>query len=429
MIKVLFRGINIGLIYYLVFFQKKETESTWAWILLLWNFPITGFFLFLFTGQSVPKKEALNKEEHIGYLTEDNHLEILTTGEEKFQAVFKDIQNAKKEILIQYYIFKDDFLFHTLKKLLCKKAAEGVSVKVLYDGLGSRKIKKKCWREMKQKGVQVRCFRHSFWQPLLLALTGFNYRNHRKIIVIDGYIGYLGGYNIGKEYLGLDSRFGCWRDTHFRIVGSAVHSLRNVFLKDWQEEKQGEPIEGGHGGCAIQMVSSGPDTKAPHIRNVYLRCISKAKKRIWIQTPYFVPDQVVFNALKLALLSGKEVKIMIPCKPDHMFVYHATLYYASQLLEMGAGIYIYREGFLHAKGMLMDDEIYCYGTANLDNRSFFLNYEINAIVYGKEEVRKMCAIYEEDLKKCKELTWQEYQMENPVNHVKEQISRLLSPLL
>ncbi len=429
MIKLFFRGINTGLIIYLIFFQKKETESTWAWILLLWNLPVTGFLLFLFTGQNLQGKESFEGEDKIGSLTEDNRLEILTTGEEKFQAVFKDIQNAKKEILIQYYIFKDDFLFENLKNLLLKKAAQGVTVKVLYDGLGSRRIKRKHWKEMKEKGIQVKCFKHRFFPAFLSVIFGFNHRNHRKLIVIDDYIGYLGGYNVGKEYLGLDARFGSWRDTHFRIMGSAVWSLKRVFLKDWQEKENVKPVKGGQGGCAMQMVISGPDTKSPHIRNVYLRCISAAGKRIWIQTPYFVPDGAVLNALKLALLSGKEVKIMIPCKPDHMFVYGATRYYVSQLLKMGAGIYIYEDGFLHAKGMIMDDEIYCYGTANMDNRSFYLNYEINAIVYGKEEVEKMCAIYEADLKKCRELTWQEKENLNPVNRIKEQISRLLSPLL
>ena len=246
---------------------------------------------------------------------------------------------------------------------------------------------------------------------------------------MDGYIGYIGGYNVGKEYLGMDHRFGFWRDTHFRLVGSVVDSLRNIFLEDWGESDNFLPLQGGGGGSAVQVVSSGPRTSSPHIRNVYLRCISGAKEKIWIQTPYFIPDSAVLNALKLALLSGKEVKLMIPCKPDHMFVYSATVYYAAQLLRMGAGIYIYQKGFLHAKGIIMDEEVYCFGTANMDIRSFHLNYEVNAIVYGQEEVGKMCLLYLKDLEDCKELTWQEYASRSLQNRVKEQISRLLSPLL
>lgn len=427
-IETIFRILNMGLIVHLVFFQRKETESTWAWILLLLNFPITGFLLFLLTGQNIPKQKARQGEEQAGGLTEDNHVDILVNGEEKFANLFTDIQNAKKEILIQYYIFKEDFLFQTLRELLYKKAAEGVVIKILYDGLGSRKMPKGIWKEMRNKGVQVKCFRHSFWSPFLSAVSGFNYRNHRKIIVVDQYIGYVGGYNIGKEYLGLDLQFGFWRDTHFRMVGSGVNSLRNVFLEDWGEEG-GRALQGGSGGSAVQVITSGPASVTPFIRNVYLRCISKAKVRIRIQTPYFIPDSTILNALKLALLSGKEVELMIPCKPDHMFVYWATLYYAADLLRMGAKVYIYQKGFLHAKGIVMDEEVYCYGTANMDIRSFQLNYEINAIVYGKEEVEKMNKIFERDKESCQELTWQEYSSRSLIIRIKEQASRLLSPLL
>lgn len=428
-IKMIFQILNTGLIFYLVFFQRKETESTWAWILLLLNYPVTGFVLFLLTGQSVPKKKREKQEEYAECLTEDNHVDILITGEEKFENLFADIQNAKKEILIQYYIFKEDFLFRNLRELLYKKAMEGVEVKILYDGLGSRKIRHETWREMRNKGIQVKYFKHSFWSPFLSAVSGFNYRNHRKIVVVDQYIGYIGGYNIGKEYLGMDLRFGFWRDTHFRIVGSGVNSLRNVFLEDWGEERPEKILQGGRGGSAVQIITSGPTSATPFIRNVYLRCISKAKEKIRIQTPYFIPDSAVLNALKLALLSGKGVELMIPSKPDHMFVYWATLYYAADLLQMGAKVYIYKNGFLHAKGIVMDEDVYCYGTANMDIRSFKLNYEINAIVYGKDEVGKMCEIFENDKRDCKELTCQEYASRNPVIRIKEQISRLLSPLL
>ena len=427
-IKYIFLIINIGLIIKLIFWETKETESTWAWILLLINFPVAGFLLYLLTGQSIPKQKK-TIEQGIGSLTEDNHVEILISGEEKFHAMFSDIGKAKKEILIQYYIFKEDFLFQKLRELLCKKSLEGVTVKVLYDGLGSRKIRAKKWMELKRAGVEVKCFKHGFFNNLLSVISGFNYRNHRKIVVVDGYIGYLGGYNIGKEYLGLDSRFGDWRDTHFRIVGSAAAALRNVFYSDWGIETKEENVKGGSGGCGVQMVISGPTSTSAHIRNVYLRCISNAKKEIRIQTPYFVPDGVVLNALKLALLSGKEVSLMLPKKPDHMFVYWASLYYAAELLEMGAKIYIYQKGFLHTKGIIMDENIYCYGTANMDIRSFHLNYEINAVIYGECEVKKMCEIYQKDMENCKQLTKREYASRSLEIRVKEHISRLLSPLL
>ena len=197
-LRTIFFIINIGLIMYLVFVDRKETESTWAWILLLLNFPIPGFFLFTLIGQRAKRQKAYGSNG-IGVLTEDNQVEVLLSGEEKFQAVFSDIKNAKKEILIQYYIFKDDFLFQNLRTLLTRKLEEGVKVKILYDSLGSRKISSKIWKELKEAGAEVRSFKHGIFRNLWSVISGFNYRNHRKIIVIDHHIGYLGGYNIGKE--------------------------------------------------------------------------------------------------------------------------------------------------------------------------------------------------------------------------------------
>ena len=421
--------INIILVLKLIFCGKKETQSTWAWILLLLNFPIVGLFLYLLTGQGIRKEKRKEIIDTSEYVTEDNQVLILTNGEEKFQSLFEDLRNAKKEILMQYYIFKADFLFDAIAQVLCEKAAAGVNVKLLYDTLGSRKIKKSVWEDLRKGGIEVQGYRHSVLRNFLSALSGFNYRNHRKIVVVDHHIGYIGGYNVGKEYLGMDTRFGAWRDTHFRIVGSGVNSLRNVFFKDWGKIENISVYAGGTKGSMVQMVTSGPDSDIPHIRNVYLRCIGNANKRIRIQTPYFIPDTAVLNALKLALLSGKEVELMIPCKPDHMFVYWATRYYAAQLIAHGAKVYIYQKGFLHVKGIIMDENVYCFGTANMDIRSFYLNYEVNAIVYGEVEVKKMSQIFEQDLQYCKELTWQEYASRSLVLRVKEQVSRLLSPLL
>lgn len=421
--------INLFLVIRLVFCGQKETQSTWAWILLLLNLPLVGLCLYFLTGQGVQKEEQGNVRDNPESVTEDNQVRILIHGEEKFQSLLEDLQNAKKEILIQYYIYKEDFLLDKLCQILYEKASQGVKVRVLYDAFGSRKIKKRRWTQMRQKGILVKCYRHSVIRNFLSVICGFNYRNHRKIVVVDQYIGYIGGYNVGKEYLGMDSKFGHWRDTHFKIVGSGVNSLRNVFLRDWGEKEKCNVYQGGKKGSTVQIVTSGPASDTPHIRNVYLRCIGNAGKIIRIQTPYFIPDTAVLNALKLALLSGKRVELMIPCKPDHMFVYWATRYYAAQLLKHGAKIYIYQKGFLHAKGIIMDEDVYCFGTANMDIRSFYLNYEVNAIVYGSEEVKKMCQIFEQDLQDCQELTCQEYVSRSLIIRVKEQISRLLSPLL
>lgn len=432
-VTMVIRGINLILIFDLIFCGKKETESTWAWILLLVQFPIMGLFLYILTGQQIPIRKKKVWEEEKFALTEDNRVEIFTNGEEKFVRLFRDLQSAKKEILIQYYIFQDDFLFEKMKCILCEKAAEGVKVQVLYDTLGSRKMPKSKWKEMKERGILVRPWKSGMWNRLLSRISGVNYRNHRKIVVIDDNIGYVGGINVGKEYLGLEPKFGFWRDTHFRIEGSGVANLSIIFRRDLGEknpEEEGKKSSFVKGmGSSVQMVASGPDSKEPHIRNVYLRCIGNARESIKIQTPYFVPDVVTMHALKLALLSGKEVKLMIPNKPDHMFVYWATRYYAAQLLALGAKVYLYKEGFLHAKGIIMDEEVYCFGTANMDIRSFFLNREVNVIVYGREEGEKMCEIFEKDIQNCHQLTWEEYASRKLKIRIKEQFSRLLSPLL
>lgn len=413
----------------LIFYERKETESTWAWILLLLHFPFLGMVLFLLTGQGISKPEQVKCREYTGGFTEDNQVEIFTTGEEKFEAMFRDLNNARKEILLQYYIFREDFLFENIKEILCKKAAEGVQVKILYDRFGSRKIRKSSWRQLRRRGVEVKGYSHKLSCCIPSVLSGINHCNHRKILVVDGYIGYLGGFNVGKEYLGLEPVFGFWRDTHFRMAGGAAGILRNVFLEDWGEDAKPGITSVGKGGSAVQLIAAGPGSASPRIRNAYLRCIINAKEKIWIQTPYFIPDVVLLNALKLALLSGKEVCLMIPCKPDHPFVYWATLYYARELLEMGAKVYRYQKGFLHAKGMIMDREVYCYGTANIDIRSLHLNYEVNAIVYGQEEVEKMCTVFQKDLQDCEQMTLQGSLSKDWKTGIKEQLCRLLSPLL
>ena len=409
----------------MIFFQKREIYATWAWILLLFFLPLPGLLLYFFTGQEM-KRTRKEEKEYVGKTTADNQVEIFVWGEEKFKSLLMDIERAKKEILIQYYIIRKDELLGLLEKSLLKKAEEGIKIKILYDSFGSRQIGKKDWKKMKKKGNEIKKYAEKKRVPFLFSL---NHRNHRKIVVIDQYISYMGGFNIGKEYLGMDPKFGKWRDTHLKITGSTAQVLRQVFFQDWGKDNVREECERGGGGTTLQIVTSGPFSKAPHVRNTYLRLIAQAREKIWIQTPYFIPDTSVMTALKLALLSGKEVKIMIPCKPDHLFVYRATLSYVRELEEMGAEVYIYNGGFLHAKGIIMDGIIYCYGSANLDMRSFYLNHEINAIIYENTKVQEMSCIYERDLQECSLLKEMESSTKIPRIRIKEQLCRLLSPLL
>ena len=311
-----------------------------------------------------------------------------------------------------------------------------MEVRLLYDSMGSRTMKGRDWKRLKEAGIQVGEFFPALFGRLQFRI---NYRNHRKIVVIDGKTAFVGGFNIGKEYVGMEPKFGYWRDTHLQIRGSAVLSLHIRFILDWnyatkqnlfitdryfkeyKQERQGEE--------AVQIVTSGPDSKWQNIRNVYLKMISKARKYIYIQTPYFIPDETIMNAIRIAAMSGVDVRVMIPCKPDHPFVYWATYSYIGDLLEAGAKCYTYDNGFLHAKGMVVDGVVSCYGTANMDIRSFCLNFEVNAVIYSVRTAERLEALFLEDLKYCTRVTPYLYGRRSYLVRLKEQFSRLFSPLL
>ena len=369
-------------------------------------------------------------------LTNDNEVQFFVDGREKFQALVEDLKQAQSSIHIQYYIIKDDEVFRSILEVLRQKVQEGVEVRILFDGMGGRFVRGRLWKELRGMGMQVAEFFPAIFGQLQLRV---NYRNHRKIVVIDGKTGYVGGFNIAREYIGLDKKFGYWRDTHMRIKGSAVDALQVRFILDWNfaarnqtiafEKYLAEPEVGPNSECPVQIVTSGPDSLEQSIRNTYLRLIHKAKRTIYIQTPYFIPDEAIMSALSIAVHSGVEVNIMIPCKPDHPFVYWATYSYVGELVLQGANCYMYMDGFLHAKGIVVDEMALCYGTANMDIRSFSLNFEVNAILYDEGKAREMTEYFHQDLKRSKQITKNMYLGRNLLVRFKEQVSRLLSPLL
>lgn len=461
----------------IVFFERRNPKSVWAWLLLLFFIPILGFVLYLLLGQNMRKRkkfrlkevedrlnEAIRQQEHqlklkeygaqdedIGgftdlimynletsgaVLSDDNDIDFFVDGNEKFNALLEDLKSAEHFIHIQYYIIRNDVLFDRIVKVLAERAAAGVEVRVLFDAMGCRSVRHSYWRRLNEMGIRTAEFFPALLRRFQLRI---NYRNHRKIVVIDNKVAYVGGFNIGKEYIDLDEKFGHWRDTHLRIKGTGVSSLQLQFILDWnyaagqnilQNELLFEGFEPGtRDGCKLQMISSGPDNTSEQIRDNYLRLISKAQKSIYIQTPYFIPDESIFNALKIAAVSGIEVYIMIPCKPDHPFVYWATYSYVGDLVMAGARCYTYDNGFLHSKGMIVDGKVFCYGTANMDIRSFALNFEVNVVVYNSEKARELERIFREDLKYCTQITRDKYAGRNLPLRFKEQVCRLLSPLL
>ncbi len=461
----------------IIFFQRRDPKSVWAWLLLLYFVPIVGFVFYLLLGQDMRKRrmfkakgledrlsKAVRRQEHqlrtkdsakleegiqgfkdlILYnletsgaiLTGDNDIDIFTEGKQKFDALTEDLRQAERFIHIQYYIIKNDVLFNQIREILAEKAAQGVEVRILFDAMGCRSVKHDFWQGLKAQGIMTAEFFPAWFKRLQLRI---NYRNHRKIVVIDNRVAYVGGFNIGKEYIGLEEKFGHWRDTHLRIQGNAVAGLQLRFLMDWnyaarenllvRKELFENIMPGTRDFCEVQIISSGPDHTGALIRDNYLRLISKAEKRITIQTPYFIPDETIFNALLIAARSGIEVSIMVPCMPDHPFVYWATYSYVGDMVMAGAKCYTYHNGFLHSKGMTVDGKVFCYGTANMDIRSFSLNFEVNAVVYDRDKTREMEEIFREDLLYCKEITRDIYAVRPFFLRVKEQICRLLSPLL
>lgn len=469
--------INLILAVIIVFFQRKDPKSVWAWLLILYFIPVAGFIFYLLIGTDMHKQKMFrtkeiedklsdairhqemsikNQELTVSYpemrdygdlvlyhlhvsnaiLTNDNEVQFFVDGREKFQALVEDLKQAQSSIHIQYYIIKDDEVFRSILEVLRQKVQEGVEVRILFDGMGGRFVRGRLWKELRGMGMQVAEFFPAIFGQLQLRV---NYRNHRKIVVIDGKTGYVGGFNIAREYIGLDKKFGYWRDTHMRIKGSAVDALQVRFILDWNfaarnqtiafEKYLAEPEVGPNSECPVQIVTSGPDSLEKSIRNTYLRLIHKAKRTIYIQTPYFIPDEAIMSALSIAVHSGVEVNIMIPCKPDHPFVYWATYSYVGELVLQGANCYMYMDGFLHAKGIVVDEMALCYGTANMDIRSFSLNFEVNAILYDEGKAREMTEYFHQDLKRSKQITKNMYLGRNLLVRFKEQVSRLLSPLL
>ena len=294
--------------------------------------------------------------------------------------------------------------------------------------------KKEQIENLRKSGVKVAVF---FAGILPFVNFKINYRNHRNIVVIDGITGFLGGFNVGDEYVGLNKKIGYWRDTHVKIRGDAVIDLQKRFFLDWGHASHEDmlflpkyfPDNMLNGNVGIQIITSGPDNSEEAIKSNYVKMINSAKKSILIQTPYFVPDASVFEAIKIAAISGVDVKIMIPCKPDHPFVYWATFWYCGGLLQYGVKVYTYEFGFLHAKTLVVDGIVASVGTANFDMRSFKLNFECNSIIFDTKTSGILQDIFTEDLNYSVELTRELYLERGIIIRFKESVSRLLAPLL
>ncbi len=467
--------VNLILSGIIIFIERKKPSSTLLWVMTVNFLPIFGFILYLLFGQDMSRRKMFQEKQSVDdnlrkqakhqlrqikwgsmvyvnqriknfedmlqmfirgekeMLSKDNDLEVFVDGPEKFNRLLQDIDQAKECICVQYYILKSDKLGLMVQDLLIKKAREGVRVLLLVDGMGGRKFRLKDRKKLEANGVHLAIF---FPGILPKINSHINYRNHRKLVIIDHEIGYVGGFNVGDEYVNQDPSIGYWRDTHLRIVGPAVADLQWRFFLDYRFAGKEEdcvfqtkfiyPIRGQK---EMVIVSSGPDSHADCIRNGYDKMITRAKKDIYIQTPYFVPDEGLLNSLKIALMSGKNVHIMFPQKKDHPFVHWASRSFIGELLPLGADVYLYQDGFIHSKVVLMDDFISSVGTANFDIRSFILNFEVNAFIFDEETNAHLVRKFWLDVAHSKALTWESYQERGKIVKMKEDLCRLLAPIL
>lgn len=481
--RIIINIISFISIIIMLIFERKKPEAALSWILIILFLPIVGLILYVLVGQTISAKIRLrikrkpqfdakvnkilydqlklindvsfkltdtNMEKYTDLITmnlkqnaalysQDNAIKIYTSAYEKYKQLLIDIENAEESINILYFIIRNDDIGRKIIEALTRKAQSGVIVRLCYDEVGSFFTSPKLFRPLIKAGGMVNKFSPSIFFLKLQA----NFRNHRKIVVIDGKIGYLGGINIGDEYMGL-KRIKNWRDTHLRITGSAVKMMQLRFFFDWLYIYDDEDLDDFDeaklnlyfpksnnefpGMTGVQIVSSGPDSFEDEIKNGYMKMINSAKKSILIQTPYFIPDDAFMHSIKIAALSGVDVKVMIPGVPDKKFIYLGTLSYISDLLDYGIKVYKY-DGFLHAKSLVIDEEVSSIGTTNFDVRSFALNYEINAFIYDTNIGVKNAKIFEEDLKYCVEITKEDFKKMSRLKKLVCAIVRLFTPLI
>lgn len=362
----------------------------------------------------------------------NNSIELLIDGRETFNAIFDAIDKAEKYILIEFFIVHNDEIGNRLKDHLISKAETGVKIFFLYDEFGSRKLDNKYIVEMRRIGINIR----PFWTTQgIRNRFQLNFRNHRKIVVVDGRLAFIGGHNIGDEYLGLSPTFGHWRDTHVSIKGPAVQSVQLAFTEDWYWSAQSKPdIELtseplATGNMDTIVLPSGPASRLEVSSLMFVQLINMAKKRLWIASPYFVPNQAVGAALQLAALRGVKIRIMLPLKPDHLLVYLASYSYLYQMSLPNIQFFRYEYGFMHQKVVLVDDDLALVGTANIDNRSFYLNFEIGILVHDTAFALDVEKMLEADFLKCRESGIKDYENKSWFFKIGVRLSHLFAPIL
>lgn len=457
--------------------NTKSSSKALAYILLIISFPVIGIIFYLSVGLNYRKRKLYEKkieidektfpelqEKLLAYskevlsqikpdlkhffplanffseknlISDKNQLTLLVNGERKSPKLLESIQQATRFIHIEYYIYENDEIGNQIAELLIQKSNEGVKVRLIYDDFGSQSIRKNIVKRLIENGVEA----VPFYKINLIKLANrLNYRNHRKIVVIDGLVGYVGGINVSDRYINNGKHELFWRDTHLKIEGLAVLNLQVIFLMDWNfcsNQNIGFSLEyfpldhpwEQTGKTPVQIISSGPDSDYPNIMYSLIQGISLAKEELLITTPYFIPEKSFLDAIKIASLSGVKVKLLIPGISDSIFVNMTSNYFYQELLEAGVEIYKYSKGFVHAKTMVCDHLVSVIGTANLDNRSFDLNFEVNATVFDENLASQMRSQFLEDLKNSEKIDLLQWKKRPRIRKFLEKLAHLFSPLL
>src|SRR6056297_2289391 len=370
-------------------------------------------------------------------LTGNNNLKPLINGEEKFPELFNDLENAKDHIHIEYFIMENGILFEQLKSVLLKKRIEGVTIRIIYDDFGSRHLRNKSINELKKAGIEIYPFYKTYFPYMANRI---NYRNHRKVVVIDGKTGFIGGLNLSDKYtnnLSSKKTF-YWRDTHLKIEEPAVRYLQYIFLLDWQFSSDQTllynslffpNLKNNDNGKLVQIISGGPDLLRETVMTAYFKAIVDAEKECYITTPYFIPSQGIITAIKQAALSGVDVRLLVPGESDSWLLNSASNTYYYDLLSSGVKIFRYKKGFVHAKTIVIDNNLSIVGSANMDYRSFDYNFEDNAIIYDPDFNNEIKHQFLKDLEESEQITQEEWENCPLRVRLKESIARLLSPIL
>lgn len=455
----------IGVIFVIIL-ENRNPLKTIAWTLILIFLPLLGLIIFFFFGEDGRKKrlishkmfKKLNRKTLVRFERDEvmespegytaivslikklkgssvyngNKITFYTDGESKFKALLEEINKAEKFIHIQYYIYMDDEIGRKVRDALIQKASEGVKVRLIYDDVGSWKAKRRFFNDMQKHGIDV--------QPFLKVTFRFlasrvNYRNHRKVVVIDGKVGFVGGMNIADRYIkGINN--GVWRDSHIKVEGKAVAGLQTAFLVDWYYSRK-EFLASDHyfpqtevkGDNLMQIITAGPIGLYKSIHLSFLEAIYNAKESIYIQTPYFIPTDALMLAIQTASLRGIDVRLMIPRRCDTTFVHIATQSFLQEILDAKVKVYFFEAGFLHSKLMIIDSNLVITGSANMDIRSFEHNFEIDAFIYNETTCSKAKEIFFDDMAQSTLLLAKEWQSRSRIKKLKESIVRLFSPLL